>query len=214
MKRKWKIYIAIWILAVLLNIVAWNSKEFCDWYIFHIFPLWVNTYGWFTGLFPFSVGEILIVAGVILVIVAFVMGLVYLVLKVVEIAVIRQMKRLEKEYDFAMKYGFFMEKASRVAGSFYQGFVWILAGVALVMTLNCFILYHASSFSEKYFGADEQEYTYEDLVTLRNFVVEKCNELSAQMPRQEDGTIAYQGDMAKVAKQTMQKIGETYEGLK
>ena len=54
-------------LIILLNIAAWNSAAFCDWYIAHVFPLWVNTYGRLTGLFPFSVGEWLLLAGIILV---------------------------------------------------------------------------------------------------------------------------------------------------
>ena len=53
-------------LVALLNIAAWNSTAFADWYIANIFPIWVGTYGRFTGLFPFSVGEWLIAAGLVL----------------------------------------------------------------------------------------------------------------------------------------------------
>ena len=31
-------------------------------------------------------------------------------------------------------------------------FAWVLLIVALIMTLNCFLLYHTTSFSEKYLG--------------------------------------------------------------
>ena len=213
MRTKWKIYIAIWLVVALLNVVAWNSKAFCDWYIFHVFPLWVNTYGRLTGLVPFSVGEIMIVAGVILVVAALLVGLTGVILKAIGLAVAKSMKRPMKECEFAIAYGLFWEKARALIAAFYRGVAWIVVVVALVMTLNCFILYHASTFSEKYFGEDKGEYTYEDLVTLRNFVVEKCNSLSEQIPRKADGTIVYPGDMTKVAKQTMKKLGETYDGL-
>lgn len=213
MKTKWKIYIAIWALVVLLNVVAWNSKEFCDWYIFHIFPLWVNTYGRITGLFPFSVGEILIVAGVLLVVSLIIIGLLHVALKVKEAALVRKMKKPAMDSDLAVRYGLFFGNIKGKIRVFYKAFAWILAVVALVMTLNCFILYHGSTFSEKFFGIDNKEYSYDDLVTLRNYVVEKCNDLSKEMPRREDGTIVYTGDMAKTAKQTMMKLGETYEGL-
>ena len=53
-------------LVALLNIAAWNSTAFADWYIANIFPIWVGTYGRFTGFFPFSVGEWLIAAGLVL----------------------------------------------------------------------------------------------------------------------------------------------------
>lgn len=213
MKRKWKIYIAIWLFVVLLNIVAWNSKTFCDLYIFHIFPIWVNTYGRFTGLFPFSVGEILIVAGVLLLAVVALVGIGHLILKLVEFAIAKKMKKPMADCEQAIDYGLFWDKVKKPIYSLYKGFAWILVGVGLVMTLNCFVLYHASTFSEKYFGEDTEEYTCEDLVVLRNYVVEKCNELSDKIPRNEDGAIAYEGDMAEVAIQTMQKLGETYANL-
>ena len=69
-KRKYVkrgIYLAGCFLLVLLNAVAWNSNAFCDFYIRYIFPIWVNTYGRLTGVFSFSVGELLLMAGVALV---------------------------------------------------------------------------------------------------------------------------------------------------
>lgn len=115
--------------------------------------------------------------------------------------------------ESAISFGLFKEKVNVIFADFFQTFAWILVAVALIMTLNCFILYHASTFSEKYFGIDTEEYTFEDLVQLRNHVVEKCNELSKQIPRDKKGLICYSGDMARVAKQTMRKLGEEYENL-
>ena len=60
------LYAVIAALTALLNVAAWNSSAFSDWYIAHIFPVWVGTYGRVTGLLPFSVGEWLIAAGVVL----------------------------------------------------------------------------------------------------------------------------------------------------
>ncbi len=65
-----KLYCCIVVLVVMLNVAAWNSTAFSDWYIAHIFPLWVNTYGRLTGIFPFSVGEWLLAAGAVLVLMA------------------------------------------------------------------------------------------------------------------------------------------------
>lgn len=66
-KKPLVIYIGIGAVVILLNVVAWNSTAFCDAYIETVFPLWVNTYGRLTGLVPFSVGEIMLVLGVVLV---------------------------------------------------------------------------------------------------------------------------------------------------
>lgn len=83
------------------------------------------------------------------------------------------------------------------------------------MTLNCFILYHASTFSEKYFGElpSSEEFTFEELVAVRNLVVGKCNELSLIMERDAVGDIVYEGDMEQEAIEAMQALGATYPQL-
>ena len=57
-----KIRIPIWfiLIAVLLNIISRGSPQFAQYYVNYIFPLWVESYGRVTGLFPFSVGEMMI----------------------------------------------------------------------------------------------------------------------------------------------------------
>ena len=81
------------------------------------------------------------------------------------------------------------------------------------MTLNCTILYHASTFSQQYFGEEEGNYTVEELIAVRNLVVEKCNALAQEMVRDGDGRIVYSGDMEAEAIAAMQKLGETYSQL-
>ena len=44
MKKRGIVFMGIAVITVFLNILAWNSTAFSDWYIAHIFPLWVNTY--------------------------------------------------------------------------------------------------------------------------------------------------------------------------
>ena len=63
-KKRYLLLSGIFILTVLLNVLAWKSTAFCDFYVDNIYPLWVNTYGRFMGIFPFSVGEIMVAAGV------------------------------------------------------------------------------------------------------------------------------------------------------
>lgn len=192
-KTRWKVYAGIVAVVAALNIAAWNSTAFCDWYIRFVFPIWVNTYGRFTGLFPFSVGEILIALGLLLVAAAILLGPIWLV----GMAVAGGRNR----------------KLNGICRVYYQTFAWILLGVSLIMTLNCFILYHGSTFSEKYFGADTREYTLEELTALRNFVVKQCNELCGQMLRDEDGSIMYMGDLEETARAAMGQLGEIYDNL-
>lgn len=228
-KIRWKVYIAIWIVTILLNVVAWNSAAFCDWYISNVFPIWVNTYGRITGIFPFSVGEILIVLGLILVAVALLLGLNWGIAILIRKRIYR--KKSEKVSLRSMDMltvslakqeknskGRYVNRFDRFCKFYFQILAWILLVVAIIMTLNCFILYHGTTFSEKYFSLMEgyekdREYSLEDLITLREFVVKKCNSLSAQMYRDEAGRIMYDGDFATEAKAAMKMLGETYENL-
>lgn len=194
---KQKIYLAILAGIVGLNVAAWCVPAFCDWYIAHIFPIWINTYGRFMGLFPFSIGEWLLAAGVFLTLAALLLGLVLLL-------------------TFALP-KFRKNGRKKLAGGavkFYRGLAWILLGVLLVMTLNCTLLYHGSGFNEKYLGIEERDYTFEELLAVRNYVVHRCNELSAVVERDTKGDIVYNGDMAEEAILQMQKLGEIYTGLK
>lgn len=202
---------------MLLNIIAWSSKAFCDWYIRFVFPVWVNTYGRLTGLFPFSVGEWLIVAGVFLVIAA-----VILMIASAFRWIIRRCRarHVDKQDECSSASHVTRSSVTRGRGrfdkfccGFYTFFAWVLLAVFVLMTLNCTILYHATPFSEKYFATEKSTYTLQDLTALRNMLVEKCNELSGQMQRTEEGEIIYEGNMGKKAISDMQALGETYDAL-
>ena len=197
---------------MLLNVLAWNSTAFCDWYIAYIFPLWVNTYGRLTGLFPFSVGEFLIAAGLALVAVAVLFLLFWGAAELVGVISHAKFK--------------FISELRRFAKGYYRFFAWTLLAVCLVMTLNCFILYHASTFSERYFVDDGSEnateYTLEELMGVYNMVAGQCLELSEVIDRDADGRAVYSGgigidgkqlDMADKARELMGQLGKTYDQL-
>ncbi len=192
------VYIGTLGVILILHILAWFSAPFCDWYIANIFPIWVNTYGRFTGLFSFSVGEMLLATGVLLTIFALLLGIGFGICMLVPVYRRKRDRRL-----------------TAFAKVFYKAYAWIALGVGLVMTLNCTMLYHGSTFSEKYLWASEEEsYGFEDLAAVRNFVVRQCNELSAQMERDANGDIIYEGDMKQEAIVAMQALGENYAGLR
>lgn len=201
-----KIY-GIWLLGVLLvNLAAWTVPGLCDWYIRHIFPLWVNTYGRLMDLFRFSVGELMLAAGVGLVVIALVLGLVLLVM-----AILRGLRRRYRKTSGGD--GVWCPTGVR---RYYIFFAWTLLAVCTIMTLNCSLLYHASTFSEQYFPDAREEYTLEQLIEVRNMVVEQCNALALEMERDEEGRILYDGtarDMQEAAIRAMQKLGESYDQL-
>ena len=230
---KYVVYCGTLLLIAALNMAAWNSTDFSDWYIAHIFPLWVNTYGRITGLVPFSVGEWMLGAGTVLIVMAIVLGLVWAGIgismgfrAVFGRDVMEEKNAGSRECDMTGKQTAGQRKVygriRRFSMAFYRALAWILLGVSLVMTLNCFILYHASTFSQHYFGVDESEYTLTELIKVYNMVADQCNILAKEMERDENGMVLYGGslgehgdllDMADMAREQMRRLGEMYPQL-
>ena len=183
-----KIWAALLLLTAAVNVIAWNSQAFCDWHVKHLFPLSVNLYGRLMSIFPFSVGEGMIALAVFFTAVAILLGLMCI----------------------------FVSKAriKRPIYHFTRVYAWGFLAVFMIMTWNCFILYHASEFDETYMVQKAQRtYTDRELIQVRNHIVEELNALTEQMERDEDGFLIYQGDMEQEAIRAMQKLGEEYELL-
>ncbi len=153
--------ILILILTIILNILSIFVGGFADIYSLYVFPVWVNTLGRLTSLSEISVGEIMIIAG-LLWILALVVGLIMLV--------IRRKETTKKHYLM-----------------FCRATVGLLVIISLIMTLNCFINYHTTPIGA---GSDRQ-YTISELAELRDFIVEKCNELAEEIERDENGMAVY-----------------------
>jgi len=201
-KKTGIIYASIAVFVVLLNVIAWSSTSFCDAYIRYIFPVWVNTYGRLTGVFPFSVGEILLVAGVLCVLIFVLCILICLTLGVYSL--------LTSQRSTPGKIRNGLWKFSR---GYFSFFAWTVLVVCVIMTLNCSILYHASTFSEQYYGEEDGDYTLDDLIAVRNMVVERCNSMSQEMERDENGDLVFHGDMEAEAIRAMKELGKQYDQL-
>lgn len=191
--RALKVY-GIWaLLVVVVNLAAAAIPGLSDKYIQYIFPIWVNTYGRLMDIFPFSVGEWMVAAGVALVCAAAVLGPV-----------------------LGLAHGAGWKRCQVWIRRYYIFFAWTLLGVCSVMTLNCSLLYHAGTFSEQYFPDARESYTLEELIRLRNHVVERCNALALEMERDEEGNVLYPGDaraMQEEAIRAMRSLGRSYGQL-
>lgn len=200
------IYVIGMLGVIMLNYLAWRSREFCDWYIDHIFPVWLNTYARLTSALSISVGEIMLILAVG--ITAFGIGF-----------FIYNLIRKGKYTTGLLKYG--------------RTYAWIVLVVGYVMTLNCFILYHATSFAQKYMVKEtgtmvvdmsdtavvevdtkgKSAYTKKNLATLRDYLVEQCNTLADQIDRDEQGTAVYSGDLIAESVHAMETMGQQYDRL-
>lgn len=184
--NRWKIYIGIWTSVIGLNVAAWNSTALCDWYRAHIFRIWVDSYGRMTGLAKGSVGERLIALAVIMTLTIVLLSLVAVFWK--------QSRGLVRRYQI-----------------FYAWFVQL---VCVIMTLNCSMLYHAGTFEQMYFRLESKEKdTTQELITLRNKIVTRCNELAKEVERDPNGDICYEKDINEQSVIYMQQLGKRYEQL-
>ncbi len=185
---KKKVWGILFMLVVLLNVAAWCSSSFCNFYLEHIFPVLGSGFSRITSVFAFSVGEVMIVAGVVFVLAFF--------------AVCALRLAVRREWSV------------RLFRIFAGAFSWVLLALFAVLTCNCFIQYHASEFEEKFMEQVRTGgYTKEELGALRDFIVVNLNDLAEEMVRDENGYLVYEGDLHQTAIEAMQHLGERYDQL-
>lgn len=177
-------------LVLLLNVLSRLSHGFCDWYSRYVFPVWLNTYGRLTSLLPFSLGEWLIIAALILVTVILILWIPALILK---------------RKDTGLKFRYYTKR-------FYRFALVVFLDVALIMTLNCFILYNRTPLDPNP-KAEKREYSVDDLYKLREFLAKNVNELVVALPRDAEGKLAYDGSLQKSAVKAMHGIADDYPML-
>lgn len=187
-----KVQLFLILFSTVFIIISWLSTSFSDWYTDNIFPIWINTYGRFTSLFPFSVGEIMIFAGVLWLAILLVFLLILLVMFF--------------SCLFKKNTNFF--HTPNVIKKYLKATSWILTIVYLIMNLNCFVLYHCTQIPSN------QSYTLEDLTLLRDHIVTILNESSTNFDRDDSGNIIYSGDMQEEAILSLQNLSGSYPRAK
>lgn len=177
------------LLSVILNVIAWFSTSFCDGFRQLVFRKIMAVQGRFSSIFSGSVGELMLAAGVLLVLcyVIFLLGCLIG-------CIFRKWRK----------------KCIKALGKVSLVYYWIIGFVVLVMTTNCFVLYHCTGFAKLYLPPKADSYTVEDLAVLRAYVSMKANELSDSFERDENGYIIYDKDLKEMAKMEMQNMGEKY----
>ena len=167
-RRQIAVYLALLFGAFGLLAAGWHSRGFSDAYVENVFPLWTESYGRLTGLFPFSVGEFLLVFQVLFVVLATVFGI-------------------------AALFPLVRRRFGRGLRKFYRAFAREMLFVVWIMILNCFLLYHTSPLPDRFFPESRAtgDYTVEEVLLLYNRTARACNELSGQMERDGQGRILY-----------------------
>lgn len=179
------ILIVIYLLCIAVNVISWQSSSFSDWYAANLFPVFGEFFGRITSLADFSVGEIMIGAGILFIPVSIIVFIISLVLN-------RRQKQKCK-------------KACRIFGLSYA---WIAAFILTTETFGAFSLYHCSSFAEKN-GISQNEHTNQQLINLADMLIEQTNNAAKNTARNDKGEFVLSADPNE-AIEVMQGLGEIY----
>ncbi|WP_294471671.1 DUF3810 domain-containing protein [uncultured Ruminococcus sp.] len=157
---------------MLLNGISLISTPFCDFYQHWVYPVWGQTYGRLTSLLPFSFGELLIAVAVF--------GIPLSLIVMAVLLIFKKGKRGKVAKIFGFVYG------------------WILVFIVGTETLNCFVLYHTSTF-EQLNGISTSQHTDKELETLAFRLTEQINVLAKEVERDADGKFLLTSDVAEVS---------------
>ena len=185
MKKRYLIPLMLIAASVLLTAAGRLSKGFADFYAENIFPYISAPYVYISGLVPFSVGEVMILAALLL----FFIGIPLMILLLI-----------------------FKKKSRRtIASVSLSAALWILCFVTVTESLNCFTLYGCTRFSERYFTP--KEHNNEELGQLYSMLIDEANELALQVPRDDNDRFVLTSDTVTECRKAMKKASEQYPWL-
>ncbi len=181
----WRFTIIFAAVIVSLNLLS-RIKVLSDFYDDNIFRYISQPYCRLTGLFPFSVGEVLIPIAMLIVLAA-----------VITLILLPFLKKKSGFLKFANRY--------------LKSTLAFILTVILIMTLNCNILYSTSKLDIN--GHRDKKYTVDNIEALRNYVVEQCNELSEKMERDENNYVIYDNDVNEDVKTALNNLSDEFPRL-
>lgn len=185
-RKSFLIPLIIIAVSAVLILVCRLSRSAADFYADYIFPVISTPYAFISGLLPISLGELMILAFILIVVIGIPAMIILLIF----------VKNWRKQTAFAV-----------LAAS-----LWILAFIFGTESLNCFSLYGCTRFSERFFTASEHD--NEQLKQLYAILIEECNELAVQVPRDERNRFKLDIDVEQECIKAMKKAAGKYPQLK
>ena len=175
MKKKtkfWRWIIGLTAVTIIMNLLG-CMQAFCDLYKKTLYGVISDALGILTSWIPFPLGEILGYLGALTVLI----GLVVLVLLL-----------------------FLRGKAGyrRFAAGYGKGFLFGIVLLLFVYTLNWILPFRGSVLKVE--GAEERNYTLQEVQNVRNYIVSEINKAAEEVTRDENGSVIY--DHAAMEKAT------------
>ncbi len=190
MKKSAKVCFIITAVSVILVLAAIIparlSTAFADWYAFNLYPVIQHTFSAISGILSFSLGEFMIIAAVLLVLI----GIVFFIVKLIR--------------SKGRRKSFILSSVSFVTA------VASLIGVMFVY--NCGVNYYRSPFSA-YSGIKIEVYTKEQVCEVLEYTIEQVNSLSTQTELDENGGCIIPENYLDLTTDAMKKLAEQYPVL-
>ena len=198
--QKQRLFIAIFVIISVFVLVfpkvtgkyipEFNS-DVAKLYMQHIFPLITLPFSWLCEKAPISVGEILIIA-----------ALVMIPLSLIIVIAVSAAKKPSAD----------TKKSVRRFFAYF--WAWALTYVLVTETFNCYALYNAPTFTEVYTEYPGDTYTAGELEQLADFLVYETNALSEEVKRDKQGRFVLTADLDKTAKEAMKRLSKDIPQLK
>lgn len=168
--------------SFLLLFLARQRKDFSEWYATHLYRGLSALFGSVSGVFPFSVVEMLL----------------YLLIILFIVSAVRFVIAWHRRSDAKEKLIRFLVNS------------WVLFSVLfLLYALNCGINYQRKTFSELEEIAIVP-YSAEELEEVCRMLTEDVNTYADAVERNEQGVMCLRGDERALAAEAMERLGETY----
>lgn len=194
--------VVLFLSAVLLQLAARNLPGFGQWYAVTIYPVFVGSYGRLMGLFPFSVAEIGLYAGILW------------VLWSLTRPIVRRFRTTGTHESNGTLSG---ESEKSIWKRFGSRMLFGLSLLAFVFTINCGINYYRRPFSS-YLNLEIRDSSREELLELCQYLTEQVNQAAEELKRLEQHeedkrTDRFPDAWEKTGREAMKQLGEQYPQL-
>lgn len=182
MNRYKKTLIILLGIILTLNALAF-SKKICDLYTDTIYQWVSDRLGYISSYIPFCVGEIIMYFAIFLVLLA-----------IASLVLFIFFRRKENYRNYMRVYGKILIMALDIIVLIYT-LTWVIPFRATPIEVNAEI---------------EKEYTIEDLLNLRKYVVSHMNEIADSVERDVNGNIIYPENVEEYANSAMRNISKEF----
>lgn len=177
---------AIISVCVLLNVISRLSAEFSDFYRNNVFLKLQNIFSRISGALPFSLGEAMIAAAILL---------------VLSLLIIYPVLMIRKK-----------DSRKKITCICSLVLLWTVTYISVTETLNCFIMYQCGSFASVH-GISEEKFASDELYALTVKMTQFCSEAEKQVLRDENGNMLLTCDVSDEAGKAMRSLSADYPTL-